>query len=295
MVCIIIVTHNNDSTLKSALNSLLSSELINEIVIVDNDSTDNTKLIINEFSRRYQSLIKKIELRRNLGFPKAVNIGFKLCKNNEPYFALFNPDAIATKSWLKELIRFMDKNDHAGIAQSLLIKPDGRYDSAGGFINKLGYPLEFKPRIDYKTLSKLKPYEIGYAKGAAVLIRTRAFLQVGGFDERYFFYYDETDLSYRMRKYGWKIYLVPSSIVVHIGLGSKIPDKELFVLYYIERNHLLFLYKNIRSRFVPALIWSLAGAIYERNNIKMRIRFMAVRDAIKLAIGYKVHDPIRIQ
>jgi GT2 family glycosyltransferase len=98
-----------------------------------------------------------------------------------------------------------------------------------------------------------------------------------------------------MRKYGWKIYLVPSSIVVHIGLGSKIPDKELFVLYYIERNHLLFLYKNIRSRFIPALIWSLTGAIHERNNIKMRIRFMAIRDAIKLAIGYKVHDPIRIQ
>jgi GT2 family glycosyltransferase len=292
MPCIIIVTHNNDTTLKFTLNSLLSSELIDEIVIVDNNSTDNTKLIINEFSRKYQRLIKKIKLRRNLGFPKAVNIGFKLCKNNEPYFALFNPDAIATKSWLRELIRFMDKNDHTGIAQSLLIKPDGEYDSAGGFINKLGYPLEFKPRIDYKTLSKLKPYEIGYAKGAAVLIRTRAFLQVGGFDERYFFYYDETDLSYRMRKYGWKIYLVPSSIVVHIGLGSKIPNKELFVLYYIERNHLLFLYKNIRSRSVPALIWSLTGAIYEKRNTRKKIRLKAIYDAIKLMIGYKIYDPV---
>jgi len=160
------------------------------------------------------------------------------------------------------------------------------------FINRIGYPLEFKPRVDYKTLNKSKPYEISYAKGAAVLIRTKAFLQVGGFDNRYFFYYDETDLSYRMRKYGWKIYLVPSSTVIHIGVGSKIPNKELFILYYMERNHLFFLYKNIRSRFIPALIWALVGAMHEKSSIRMRTRLQAIRDAIKLVIGHQVHEPM---
>jgi GT2 family glycosyltransferase len=296
LVCIIIVTHNNSDTLKNALDSLINSdnEFINEIVIVDNNSTDNTRFIIDEFFYKYRDLIKKIELQQNLGFPWAVNIGFKLCKNKEPYFALFNPDAIATKGWLRELLYFMNENERVGMTQSLLIKPNGGYDSAGGFINGLGYPLEFKPRIDYKTLSKLKPYEIGYAKGAAVLIRTKAFLQIGGFDNRYFFYYDEVDLSYRMRKYGWKIYLVPRSIVIHIGLGSKIPNKELFVLYYMERNHLLFLYKNIRSRFIPALIWSLAGGLHEKCSIRMRIRLQEILDAIKLVMGRQVRDPIQL-
>jgi GT2 family glycosyltransferase len=292
MVCVIVVTHNIDTVLESALRSLINSELVDEIVIVDNNSSDNTRLIIDNFVHKYPGLIKKKELKRNFGVAKATNIGFWLCKNKHPYFAWINPDAIVTRDWLRALVNFMDANKDVGMAQSLLIKPSGEYDSAGGFINSLGYPIEFKPKVNYKVLSKIKPFEIGYAKGAAVLIRTEAFLQVGGFDDRIFFYYDETDLSYRMRKSGWKIYLVPSSIVIHIGLGSKIPNKELFVLYYIERNHLLFLYKNIRSRSVPALIWSLTGAIYEKRNTRKKIRLKAIYDAIKLMMGYKIYDPV---
>jgi hypothetical protein len=62
---------------------------------------------------------------------------------------------------------------------------------------------------------------------------------------------------------------VPSSLVFHIGLGSRIPNKELFVLYYLERSHLLFLNKNIKTRLIPALIWSLLGV---KNQSKGYIR-----------------------
>jgi len=146
----------------------------------------------------------------------------------------------------------MDENSDVGMAQSLLIKPNGEYDSASGFINGLGYSIELRPKVNYELLRRVKPYEVSYAKGAAVLIRRETYLQVGGFDNRFFFYYDETDLSYRMRKAGWRIYVMPSSLVFHIGLGSRISNKELFALYYLERNHPLFLNKNIKSR-LPSL------------------------------------------
>jgi len=291
MPCVIVITHNNASTLRDALGSLINSDLVNEIIIVDNNSIDDTRLIINEFSIKYPN-IKKIFLNRNIGFAAGVNVGFRACKSTQPYFALFNPDAVATRNWLRRLIDFMDENSDAGMAQSLLVKPNGEIDSAGNLINGLGYPIELKPKVSYKLLSKLKPYEVGYAKGAAVLIRREAFLYVGGFDKRFFFYYDETDLSYRMRRAGWKIYVVPGSVVFHIGLGSKIPDKELFVLYYLERNHLLFLFKNFRLRFVPALVWSLIGALHERNSVRLRARLRAVYDAVKLVIGRLVNDPV---
>jgi len=293
MPCIIVITHNNAYTLRKALESLVNSELADEIVVVDNNSIDNSQSIIREFITKYP-FVKGLFLKRNVGFAAGVNIGFRACESAEPYFALFNPDAIATRDWLKKLVEFMDENSDAGMAQSLLIKPNGEYDSAGGFINGLGYPIEFRPKVNYELLRRVKPYEVGYAKGAAVLIRREAYLQVGGFDNRFFFYYDETDLSYRMRKAGWRIYVVPSSLVFHIGLGSRIPNKEIFVLYYLERNHLLFLNKNIKTRLIPALTWSLLGALHEHDGARLKIRAKAIYDAVKLMLGHLVSDPINL-
>jgi len=112
--------------------------------------------------------VKGLFLGRNTGFAAGVNIGFKACRSAESYFVLFNPDAIATRDWLRKLVEFMDENSDAGMVQSLLIKLNGEYDSAGGFINGLGYPIEFRPKVNYELLRRVKPYEVGYAKGAAV-------------------------------------------------------------------------------------------------------------------------------
>ncbi|MEM1637583.1 MAG: glycosyltransferase [Pyrobaculum sp.] len=123
------------------------------------------------------------------------------------------------------------------MAQSLLVRPDLAMDSAGGFLNFLDYPIELK------TAKSLSPYEVQYAKGAAALIRVSAYRAVGGFDPRFFYYYDETDLCARFRRAGYRVVVVPKSIVFHVGQGSKIPNKEYFILYYMERNRPLYMYK----------------------------------------------------
>ena len=110
-------------------------------------------------------------------------------------------------------------------------------------ITKGKSPIELKKPLDSR------PYNVMYAKRAAVLVRASAYKEVSGFDPRFFFYYDETDLCARMRKRGYKAVTVPDSIVFHIGLGSGIRCKELFVLYYMERNRLLYLLKMNRLNY----------------------------------------------
>jgi glycosyltransferase involved in cell wall biosynthesis len=78
-----------------ALESLVNSELANEIVIIDNNSIDSSQSIIKEFMAEHQ-FVKGLFLKKNVGFAAGVNIGFKACGSAKPYFALFKPDAIAT-------------------------------------------------------------------------------------------------------------------------------------------------------------------------------------------------------
>jgi len=88
-MCIIIITHNNANTLSKSLNSLVDSELVDRIIIVDNNSIDDTQSIIKEFMAKYQ-FVKGLFLNKSVGFVAGVNIGFKACRSAEPYFALFN-------------------------------------------------------------------------------------------------------------------------------------------------------------------------------------------------------------
>jgi glycosyltransferase involved in cell wall biosynthesis len=89
MTCIVAITHNNANTLSKTLNSLVNSELADRIIIVDNNSFDDTQSIIKEFMTKYH-FVKGFFLKKNVGFAAGVNIGFKACGSAEPYFALFN-------------------------------------------------------------------------------------------------------------------------------------------------------------------------------------------------------------
>ena len=89
-MCIIVITHNNASTLRKALESLVNSELVDEIVVVDNNSIDNSQSIIREFTTKYP-FVKGLFLKRNVGFAAGVNIGFRACESAEltsPYLTL---------------------------------------------------------------------------------------------------------------------------------------------------------------------------------------------------------------
>lgn len=287
LIPIIIVTHNNSDNIILCLESLFKTTLHGdeiEIILVDNASTDGTREILKEFLVKAPRIkLKVLFLRRNVGFAAAVNIGLKHASPS-PYFVLLNPDTIVTPSWLSELINAVKRSKgEIVMAQSLLLNFDGRIDCAGGFLNFWGYPVElWKGKFLDKYPLSILPYPVGYAKGAAVLIDSKAYLNSGGLDEKFFFYYEEVDLAYRMRRRG-QVVVVPSSIVYHRGTGSKVPKKDLFILYHMERNRLYFLYKNEPSKLLLALIQALIGALKDRG-IRRKVRLKAITDFFKLIL-----------
>jgi len=297
VIPVIIVTYNNEETIDPCLTSLLKTKLEGmkmEVIIVDNASKDFTRERILKYERKVSKIML---LDRNYGYPGAIIRALNSIKEKPyKYFVLLNPDTIVTESWLSELTGIMKEDPRIGVAQSLLLSMDGSIDSAGGFVNLLGYPIElFKgKRLTFEK--RLPRYvEIGYAKGAASIFRREAYVRAGGFDERFFFYYDETDLCYRIRRLGYKVVLIPRSIVYHKGLGSKSPSKELFVLYYMERNKLLFLIKNMPYCLLPSLLWSLVRALKSGKPRYRHIRLKVLLDFIRLTIGCQLKEPLYLE
>lgn len=113
---------------------------------------------------------------RNYGFAGGVIKGLAHAQKGK-YFALLNPDTLTTETWLSELVKVAQRDPRIGATQSLLLNVNGTADSAGGFVNFLGYPMEvYKGR---KIQLPHSVYEIGYAKGAAVLLKWNAYADAG--------------------------------------------------------------------------------------------------------------------
>lgn len=156
--------------------------------------------------------------------------------------------------------------------------------NAGSGINDWndGYDIGFGQPDGEKFNSS---YEVMSGCGASIIMRKCEFLKLGGFDERFFMYYEDTDFSYRMRKTGKKILFCPESRVRHIHTGSS-KEWSPFFTYHVVRNKLLFIYKNISKEVFEAEYKSaILTGIRSRKNGWLRIR--AARDARKIIKGNK--------
>ena len=207
-VSIIIVNYNGKLLLEKCLESLFKINYNNfEVVIVDNNSTDNT---IEFITKNYPSIII-IKLDSNKGFAEPNNIAAKITKGD--YLLFLNNDTIVTPNFISEMIKTMENDKKIGICQSLLLKSDGQIDSSGDFMDDLGIVYNSKTKIDSTR-------EIFSARGASLIILKNIFDNLGGFDEKFFFSFEDVDLSWRVRINGYKILVVQTSIVHHLGGGT---------------------------------------------------------------------------
>ena len=143
---------------------------------------------------------------------------------NGDYALLLNTDTILTEKAVSELFSFMQKHPEAAMACGQLLNADGtKQNSIAPFpslwtllFNLPLLEILFPNRYPSKRYDHKEPIEIDSGIGACLLVRQEAIKNVGLFDERYFFFFEETDWAFRMKTAGWKIYHVPSAFVYHL-------------------------------------------------------------------------------
>ncbi len=230
-------------------------------IVVDNYPENRIK--VDE--KKYAKINLKIILNPiNSGFAGGMNIGIKeALKNGSDYVLIHNNDTYVKDNFLQELFDFGQKNEKVGIiapkiyfAKGFEFHKDRYKDSelghvfwyAGGRMdwkNVIGHHIGVD-EVDHGQYDETKETE--GASGCCMLVKSEVFKKVGMFDERYFLYYEDADLCHRVKKAGFKIYYLPSSVIWHKNAGSTGGSGSKLQDYYITRNRLLFGIKHAPLR-----------------------------------------------
>ena len=236
-VSIIIVNYNGKELLQKCLDSLLNVRYDNfEIILVDNNSTDGTV----EFITKNHPSIIIIKLDSNKGFAEPNNIAAKLAKGE--YLLFLNNDTIVTPNFISEMVKVMETDKKIAICQSLLLKPDGSIDSSGDFIDNLGVVYNSKTKID-------EIREVSSAKGASMLVRSDIFKKLNGFDQKFFVTFEDVDLCWRSWILGYRVLIIPTSIVYHVG-GITIKKLKSEIAFHGFKNQISMKITNFETRLV---------------------------------------------
>ena len=250
-VSIIIVNWNGKEFLNDCLTSIKKLEYPKkkyEVIIVDNGSTDGSV----ELVRRKFKWAKTVSLRKNYGFAKANNIGVKFAKGK--YIVFLNNDTVVTRSWLKNLVRAIEKNENVAACTSKIIYFDRKdlINSVGGFWSIFGLSTSLG---EFEKSNKFnRPFPVFYPSGCSMIIKKDVFVRVGGFDEDYFCLVEDADLGWRLLNCGYKIMYEPTSIVFHrvSATYKKMKGYNTWTFYFYTRNALITIFKNARKK---DLLW----------------------------------------
>jgi GT2 family glycosyltransferase len=236
---VIIPNWNEREDTLDALASLKIQSLKHIVIVVDNNSSDGSNDAIKT-SFPDTVIIKN---SKNLGFAGGVNPGLKYClENGYTHAALLNNDAVADSRWLKQLYNTaIDKS--AGIVTSRIATTDNHIDSTGDQYTSWGLPYP-RGRNEPDSKNYLKTEEVTAASGGASLYSMDMLRQIGLFDEDFFAYYEDVDISLRAQLRGWRIYYQPKAKVRHkIGTTSaKMPG---FTTYMTIKNMPWLFWKNV--------------------------------------------------
>lgn len=257
-VSIVIPNYNGERYLQKCLDSIMIQSMQpDEIIIVDNDSHDNSMDII----RRYGDKIKTIIMDKNYGFSVAVNRGIKESKCD--YVALLNNDTELQPQWLEKLVECISSDDKIFACCSKMLRYDNRniIDDAGDFYTALGWEQKIGDGAHDDT-DYLTSREVFSACAGAAIYRKSVFDTIGYFDENFFAYMEDVDISYRAKVYGYKNYYCAEAKVYHIGSatsGSKYND---FKVKLASRNNIYLIHKNMTLwQIIINFIFILLGII----------------------------------
>ena len=240
---VVIPNLNGAGWLKDSIESIWAQTMQDlELIVVDNGSTDESLAIAQSYQGRPSYTL--IQNDTNTGFSHAVNQGIRAAKGE--YVALFNNDAFAEPDWLENLIAAAEQDGRIFAVSSLMIRHFERelVDDAGDYVTLLGFACK---RGDGMKASRYqKPGRVFSACGGAALYRKSILDEIGLFDETFFAYYEDVDISWRANSLGYKNVYCPTARCYHIcGATTGAVRYNPFKSIQSGRNSILLPYKNM--------------------------------------------------
>lgn len=273
-ITVVIVVHNSSAVIGECLDVFGTDK---RIVLIDNESRDNTLDIVREKAPQAHIIENKV----GVGYGNAASQGLELV---ETEFALMmNPDAVFEPGTIEKLVALMDEDQSAGMVSPILPLPGGGYDKAwdGPFARRALMPSnrDGEPRPEGRFCT-------WYVSGAVILLRMEAVRKAGFFDPAIFLYYEDDDLCMRIQRAGYTIQIEPAAEATHAvggSVGSGL-DKFYEKHYHMAWSRLYFEAKYVSNaaairlgmkqalRFGPkALLYTLA--LNTKKGMRDRARF----------------------
>jgi len=248
-VSILIVTHNSYPDVKTTIDSIIRniSNINYEIIVVDNNSNESDILEYLGVQAKCNN-IQFVPLKDNLGFGRANNIAFSLASFEN--ILILNPDITfdaSSEENILKLINFIESKTSIGAASPLLVKPDGSTDQ--------NYRLDIRPL--YLILNRFKKIfhnagveglvqssklSVSTLAGAFILIKSRNYKLINGFDERYFMYSEDLDFSCKLKAYGFDLYVLTDLFFKH-NVGSSSRKKPYSMIYHMYKSIVQFYFR----------------------------------------------------
>lgn len=274
-ITVSIVSYNTRELLRACLQSLLKRESEGEatlqVIVADNGSQDGSvEMVRDDFAS-----VEVFSTGGNIGYGRANNKAFERSRGR--YFFALNSDTEVEPGALAALRDWMDAHSEAGACGAQLMWPDGRIQFSYGYdptlpsilyeqlgLHKVLHFDRVRHRAEMKPEEDQQPFEAQHVAGACLFARRQAYAQIGGFDPVYFMYHEDTDLCIRMRRAGWKIFLIPRArIIHHVGASSQNwRNRALMVSSYNASRHLFFSRHGGRAQGLLLKTMFLIGAAW---------------------------------
>jgi len=249
---IVIICWNDLKVIVNCLKSIFdeTSYFDFEVIVSDNGSTDGSI----DFIRKSFPEVRVVENRANLGFAKGNNAGIRIARGE--YVLILNPDTVILNRALEKLVAFADQHPESGAFGCRVLNPDNSFQiSACPIPTVSGYLVS---ALYLRWLGHLSPVfesdrylgwqgrqerTIGYQMGCCVMFRGELLKRLGGFDERFFYHFEETDLCYRVWQSGSSIRFCPTAEIIHLG-GQSVGRFPIRFALETYRSGYRFFYKH---------------------------------------------------
>jgi len=262
-VTAVIVTFQSRDTIGEVLEIFqdLHQQNSADVVVTDNNSTDGTA----DFIAQAYPFVQLIRNRENIGFGRGCNCGFDFART--PYILLINPDAKIDKDSLDILMDFMEAHPRVGICGPAVVDESGALQPSGG--SPTPWKAAIKPllpglasRGQRSIIPGETPRATDWICGSVMLLRSQMIKEIGGFDPRFFLYFEETDMCRRAMKAGWEIWTVGTAVAGHVNAASaKSTSAEMIwgtISEHYFRSRLYFFRKHFG---LPAAVFAEIGEL----------------------------------